>query len=100
MSGDTGERPESEVMTIMTPDHTSFQVGLSRNWSVYREGFGSLSLQPVDCTPWCSTDDLSLVARCHKILATPSVSHCTRTRVKCETFPITGESPQSPSLAM
>ena len=40
-------------------------VGSSQNWSVFlrrpelwtpREGSGSLSMQPVCYTPWCSTD--------------------------------------------
>ena len=52
--------------TLLTSDHTVVQlwVGSSRNWSVFLErpyhgtpleGSGSLSMLPVDYTPWCST---------------------------------------------
>ena len=32
-----------------------------------REGSGSLSMQPVGCTPWCSTDALLIVEQRHRL---------------------------------
>ena len=73
MLGDAGAHPDCDMMTPITPDHTIFQVcnsGSSRDWSVFlgrpkhgtpHEGFGSLSLQPVGYTPWCSMDMLLLL---------------------------------------
>ena len=58
------------VWTLMVPDHTAFQVlalgGVVPEvkcfwrWPLHmtpREGSGSLSMQPVGCTQWCSSDN-------------------------------------------
>ena len=55
---------EREMETLMTPDHTTFQLclGSSWNWSAKpkhgmpREGSGLSCMQPIGCTQWCSTD--------------------------------------------
>ena len=70
MSGDVGALPECVVKILMIPDHIAFQiVGLGRiepelvglqgrpYLGTPREGSGSLSRQPVECTQWCSTDE-------------------------------------------
>ena len=58
--------------TQLTPDHTPFRyVTQGRVESVFRgrsqhgtprEASGSMSMQPVVCTPWCSTDAVALSA--------------------------------------
>ena len=63
-------RCTSEVRgdSLMAPDHSAIHVRSSwssLNWSVFlgkpnyempRESSGSLSIQPLSCTPWCSAD--------------------------------------------
>ena len=71
MSGDAEAVLVCEVKTLVTPDQTAVQVSSSGygragiGWSSMEglnmgrhEKTGSLSMQPVGCTPWSSTDDL------------------------------------------
>ena len=73
-----GCRSTSRVRGVDTDDVRShrrqvaqFWLGLSWNWSVFlgipwhgtsQEGSNSLSMQPVSCTPCCSTDNVAVVA--------------------------------------
>ena len=72
MSGDAGAFPECVGNTLITPDRPPSRcavlgrvepelVGLpgKAKHGTPREGSGSLSMQPVGCTPWCSTDALA-----------------------------------------
>ena len=62
MSGDAGAFPECVGNTLITPDRTTIQVcssgqgrdgiGRSSRKGLTREGSGSLSMQPIGCTPW------------------------------------------------